>query len=189
MKHSLSFLTLLTAFALVACGPKSNGNADASGSGESAEASEPNPSSSPQTQTQTYTLAGKPYAVELQRQPAKNEPTVTDEFGTVFYDSEVWVRIKATPADSTLFEHRFTKSDFRSHIPAAVYDRFVLHGMAFSSGTTGTDAFRLGAQVGEPGMSGEGPAFVVAISLDGTIQIIPDDNDPSMPDAPADLGD
>lgn len=167
--------------AALACGPKNASDGDAGQEGPDAEALQPNASASERTLSERVRFEGTAFDVSLLRKPAKEAPIVIDEIGTPFYDNDVYVSIKGAGSDSLFFSRHFTKADFQAYVPETAYKVAVLQGMNLSDPATSPEGFMLTAQVGEPGLEGEGATFSVCITRSGNVVIKPIENTISLP--------
>lgn len=180
MKQTFFTLLLSGLVLFASCGSKAESDTATEATDKDGSTVEIHNSAGPRLETKSYKIGGQTYTVTLQRQPAQNAPTVTDDFGTVFYDNDVRISIKPESADSLIFDRHFTKADFQDFIPKNLYSVSVLHGMAFSTDAKEKNRIVFGAQVGEPGLEGEGPTFAVSISLNGEVGISPVEDDISL---------
>ncbi|MBR1593481.1 MAG: DUF4738 domain-containing protein [Alloprevotella sp.] len=119
-------------------------------------------SASPMQYADTMRLSEHTFVVSLRRYEDSSLPTVRDEMGTDFYDNRVEINIRKDGQE--VFLRTFSKEDFVEK--AAEEDRRmgVLLGMSINREKSTANAICLGAQVGQPGLEGEGSIFSVTIS-------------------------
>lgn len=131
----------------------------------------PQPSTSDLLQETTLRFEGEtPIVVSVDRRTDRSLPAVKDENDVMFYDNRVNVRVMR--GGEQLFERSFTKADFESYLPDVDKRLGVMQGMALDSARCTARSLSFGAQVGQPGMDGDGSAFRISMSLpDGGISI------------------
>ena len=114
-------------------------------------------------------MGGHVFEIRTNRQTDKSLPKVKDENDVEFYDNKVEVRIVCDGQET--FSRTFTKKDFAEKLSNADVSHDVLQGMALDRDQTTASTIVLGAQLGQPGLDGEGPAFSVAITSGGSVTI------------------
>lgn len=119
------------------------------------------------TQNEVFTLGKDTYKIQLHRIPDTTLPIVKDENEEKFYDNSVDVDIHLN--NQPLLHQRFTKADFKDFIPDHEYNINILQGMSVI--TSAQKALQLTAEIGEPGMAGEGRNFVVTVHRNGQTEI------------------
>lgn len=128
-----------------------------------------NESTTPLDRTDTLRMGGHVFEIRTNRQTDKSLPKVKDENDVEFYDNKVEVRIVCDGQET--FSRTFTKKDFAEKLSNADVSHDVLQGMALDRDQTTASTIVLGAQLGQPGLDGEGPAFSVAITSGGSVTI------------------
>lgn len=78
---------------------------------------------------QSVSLKGKDYHYSIVRKPDETLPHVKSEVGGTFLDNEISLRI--TRDGKSVFDKKFTKQSFSSHIPADFLSKSILEGMVF----------------------------------------------------------
>lgn len=176
MKVHILFILLLTALSLSACDSKDKNEKDSDNQSLAAKqmSNEPSPSSSPLERADTIRRGSSTYIISVARQTDKEVATVKDEFGTEFYDNRVTISIQKD--GNALVSRSFRKSDFEAYLPSKDKQHSVFQGMAFIPETSSANTFHFGAQVGVPGLDGEGPAFTVVLDTNGGLSITRDLN-------------
>ena len=131
----------------------------------------PQPSTSDLLQETTLRYSGEPpLVVSIDRRTDRSLPAVKDENDVQFFDNRVSVRVKR--GGELLVERSFTKADFESYLPEVDKRLGVMQGMALDSASCTARNLVFGAQVGQPGMDGDGSAFRISMSLpDGGISV------------------
>lgn len=160
MKKYLYYVgSAVLALSLSACGGKTHegheGEDDAQGIAVTG-----GPEYDPCSET-TQKVGGYTVSVKCQADSAN---IVKDSYDTEFYDNKVTVSI--ANAESNVFTHTFTKSEFEGNYKASAA---ILQGMAYSQRANGL--FEFGAQVGEPGNPEDGIPFCVKVATDGSYTI------------------
>lgn len=165
MKKKNLLLLLLTAALSVSCGGDKKDNDRAAQTSEQAETKGPQDADKPLNRTYTATIGGKSYEISVNRSPDHELPTVKDQLDQEFYDNSV--RVSITNGGNEIFARTFTKEAFADYLSEADKNGMVLLGMAYDEEKTTGSRICLAAQIGQPGM-GEGPAFTIEISADGS---------------------
>ena len=164
-------MAAVLAMAVAGCQSKENGNkAESSETDPQFAADAPQPSSSDLFRNDTMVVVGHDYIVTIDRKTDESLPRVKDENDVVFFDNSVAVSIKEN--GGTVFERTFTKADFESYLSETDRAVCVFQGMALDRDHSASTTVCLGAQLGQPGLDGEGPAFNVLVSTtDGKVKI------------------
>ena len=115
--------------------------------------------------TYTAKLGQNVYKITITRHSNKHQPAITDEMGNEFYDNQAEVVI--TCNGSAFFSKSYTKADFENYLLDSERTGTILLGMAYDMEKSDSKCIRLGAQIGLVGIE-EGPAFNIAIPLDGS---------------------
>lgn len=123
--------------------------------------------------TYTAKLGGKVYDIKITRYPDKQHPAITDELGNKFYDNCAEILISCQ--GSVFYSKNYTKADFDKLLTDNERLGTILLGMAYDMEKSDNKYIRLGAQIGQVGIE-EGPAFSIAIPLDGSTPQITRDN-------------
>lgn len=166
MKHFFSLFSFSLMLVLFGCQSKDAENkAESIVEGQQIDADAPQPSSSNLLRCDTMTVAGHEYIITIDRKTDESLPRVKDENDVVFFDNTVAVSI--TDKGRTIYENTFSKADFESYVSDADRAVSVFQGMAFDRDNSAASAICLGAQLGQPGLEGEGPAFNVFIPTSG----------------------
>lgn len=176
MKTLFAAAAAATLITFTACGNKENTATQAAESETNTVApSGPMESASPLLRTDTLRTGGAALVVSVERRTGKDLPTVRDENNEEFYDNSV--EITARKDGEVVLTRLITKSDFDSYLGADEKRMGVLQGMALVPEKSSARSLTFGAQVGQPGLDGEGPAFTVVLNLeDGAISISKDHN-------------
>ena len=154
------------------------------------EAEGPQPSTSDLLQETTLRFAGEaPITVGVDRRTDRSLPSVKDENDVQFYDNRVSIRVRR--GSELLIERSFTKADFESYLPEVDKQWGVMQGMALDSARCTARSLCFGAQIGQPGMDGDGSAFRISMSLpDGGISVERlKDQDTTRDDMDEEMGD
>lgn len=170
-------LLVFSAFVLsvVACGGQKDSSAETSSADSTAQAA-PTVQEDPVRENRSEVkLGGKDYVVTVTREADAEAATVQDENGVAWRDNVV--RISVTEAGGEeVVSRTFHKADFADKLSESEANGTVLLGMAFDETASGSGrVLRFGAQIGQP-VIGEGPAFTVELSLDGSVRIVRDVN-------------
>jgi len=132
-------------------------------------------SASPLLRTDTLRSGGSVLTVSVNRHTDKELPNVRDENDQEFYDNCVEITVRSNGEE--LLNKRVTKADFSSHLGETEKRTSVLQGMALVPEKSSATTLTFGAQVGQPGLDGEGPAFTVVLDLPGgTMTVCKDKN-------------
>ena len=170
MKKILLIASCLALLTIASCGKKNKTEADATPKSlAAATTGGVNESTTPLNRTDTLRIGGHVFEITTNRQTDKSLPTIKDETDVVFYDNKVDVRIVRDGEE--IFARTFTKKDFVDNSSADDAARDVMQGMALDKDHSSAQTIVLGAQIGQPGLDGEGPAFSVSVSLDGSVAI------------------
>lgn len=152
--------------ALAGCQTKDNGGkAEDAAASQQVAADEPQPSTTDMLRSDTLRLGGHAYIITTDRRSDESLPRVKDENDVVFFDNTVSVSI--TDGGATIFEQTFSKADFESYVSESDRAMCVFQGMALDRDNSDAARICLGAQLGQPGLDGEGPAFNVFIPAGG----------------------
>lgn len=180
MKRITPVVLAATLLTLSSCKSKNDANDDATAPAtEAAAPAGPSESTSPLTRTDTIGSGSGAVIVSLSRSTDRSLPTVRDENDTEFYDN--CVEITATRGGEEILRKRMTKADFESLLGDSERRMGVLQGMALVPEKCTASSLALSAQVGQPGLDGEGPAFNVTIALpSGKTDISKDNNQNAM---------
>lgn len=119
-------------------------------------------SAGPMQYADTMQLGNHTFVVNLRRYEDTSLPTVRDEMGTDFYDNRVEINI--TKDGNDVFQRTFSKEDFAEKAAESDRRMGVLLGMSIDKQKSTASTIHLGAQVGQPGLEGEGSIFSVSIS-------------------------
>ena len=171
MKKILLSLTLLGTLSLAACGSKDKNESNEAPQSLAAKQMKagPSASTSPLLRLDTIKRSGSTIIVSVDRNTDKQLPTVKDINDTEFYDNAVTITVRKD--GSQLLSRTFRKTDFEAYLPAKDKAHSVFQGMAFIPEASSANAFHFGAQIGEPGLDGEGPAFTVVLDAANGISI------------------
>ena len=170
MKKILLVASCLVVLTFASCGKKNKTEADATPKSlAAATTGGVNESTTPLNRTDTLRVGGHVFEITTNRQTDKSLQTVRDEMDVLFYDNKVDVRILCDGEE--MFTRTFTKKDFVDKISADDAARDVMQGMALDKDHSSAQTIVLGAQIGQPGLDGEGPAFSVSVSHDGSVVI------------------
>lgn len=171
MKTIYYVLGIVLTIVFASCQSKKNDNDSESVADEHQYTTDaPQPSTSNLFRSDTMVVVGHDYIVSIDRKTDESLPRVKDENDVVFFDNSVAVTINEN--GGTVFERTFTKADFESYLSDADRAVCVFQGMALDRDHSVSTSVCLGAQLGQPGLDGEGPAFNVFISTtDGKVKI------------------
>lgn len=174
MKVSHLFLFSSLVFSSFACGGQKDSSSEAAAADSTAQSASEVQSDPVRENRSEVKMGGKDYVVTVTREPDQEGGTVQDEVGTLWKDNVV--RISVTAAGEEVISRTFHKSDFADKLTEAEASGTILLGMAYDeTASVSGRVLRFGAQVGQPGI-GEGPAFTVELSLDGSVRIVRDSN-------------
>ena len=122
----------------------------------------PEHSASPMQYADTMQLGDRRYIVSLRRYEDSSLPIVRDEMGTDFYDNRVEITIRKDGQE--IFSRTFSKEDFAEKASETDRRMGVFLGMSIDQEHSTASTIRLGAQVGQPGLEGEGSIFSLYIN-------------------------
>lgn len=168
MKKETAILLLGSVALLVACGEKKQTNRQPPVRMEVVN-NKPMPSSSPMLREIQLKIGGMEYSITIDRKVAHEYPIVVDENGTQFYDNRVEIEVRCRGKNT--ISRVFTKKDFSRDINHAELQADVLQGMTLINEKCTTKALVFGAQVGQPGMDGEGSTFLVYLYTNGGAKV------------------
>ena len=112
---------------------------------------------------------GRPYVVQIRREPVDSLPMVTGDYGQKYIDNRISVFI-GTPDGTPFFRRSFTKSSFRSHLDKDFWRNGLLTGIYFLRSEGATVDFTV--SISHPEMSdGDDVPLVLSVDRQGGIGI------------------
>jgi len=164
-KHFLLLPTLLLGLSLTACSGKKGDATPSSLDSSAINAANEKPYADSELQnSDTVKISGKTYIVSVHRKADASLPTLKDEYGKVFYDNRV--DIKITCDGEVCYEKSYTKEDFAKFLSSDEKHNNLLLGMAYDRTRNDAHTIYLGAQIGQIGIE-EGPAFCIEVPISG----------------------